>query len=247
MNEKIIGLIPCRLQSKRLKKKSLLLLNGLPLIVHTYKRSILSKKLNEVYVCTDSVEIIDVLKKYNCKYIKTKNNFNNGTERIASVRKNFQNVKLFIDIQGDEPLINPKDIDSVVNFHLKNKNFDIVVPCIETKKTYSKNIVKIIKNKNKVIYMTRLDAPCEFLKKTKYYKHLSIISFKPEALRNFSKLKKGHIETIESIELMRAIENDFQVGTFESRSDSFSIDIKKDYLKAKIKMKKDRIQKSYKF
>ena len=76
-------------------------------------------------------------------------------------------MELFIDIQGDEPLVNPNDIDDVINFHKKNKNFDIVVPCIETKKTYSKNIVKIIiKNKNKVIYMTRLDALCNFSKKT---------------------------------------------------------------------------------
>ena len=245
MSKKIIGLIPSRLESKRLKQKPLLLLDGLPLIVHTYKRSVLSNKVDEVFVCTDSNKIIDVLKKYNCNFIKTKKNFSNGTERIASVKRFFKNVELFIDIQGDEPLVNPNDIDDVINFHKKNKNFDIVVPCIETKKTYSKNIVKIIKNKNKVIYMTRLDAPCNFSKKTKYYKHLSVISFKPSALINFAKLKKGQIETIENIELMRAIENNYHVGTFESKSDSFSIDIQKDYLKAIKKMKKDKFRKLY--
>lgn len=245
MSNKIVGLIPCRLESKRLKKKSLLILDGLPLIVHTYRRSMLSQKLDEVYVCTDSNKIIKVLKKYGCKYLKTKRNFNNGTERIASVKKFFKNVKFFIDIQGDEPLVSPDDIDDVINFHKSNEKFDIVVPCIETKKTYTKNIVKIIKSNNRVIYMTRLDAPCEFFKKTKYYKHLSVISFKPNALLNFSKLKKGQIETIESIELMRAIENNYQIGTFESKSDSFSIDIKNDYLKAKRRIKKDKFRKFY--
>lgn len=245
MRKKIIGLIPSRLESKRLKKKPLLILDGLPLIVHTYKRSMLSQKIDEVYVCTDSNKIIEELKKYGCKYIKTRKNFNNGTERIASVRKFFKDVEFFIDIQGDEPLVSPNDIDDVIDFHKSNKKFDIIVPCIETKKTYSKNIVKIIKNKNRVIYMTRLDAPCDFSKKTKYYKHLSVISFKPNALKDFSKLKKGKIETIESIELMRAIENDYKVGTFESKSDSFSIDIKHDYLKAKRKIKKDKFRKLY--
>ena len=244
-SKKIIGLIPSRLESKRLKHKPLLILDGLPLIVHTYKRSMLSQKIDEVYVCTDSNKIIKVLKKYGCKFIKTKKNFNNGTERIASVRKSFKKVELFIDIQGDEPLVRPNDIDDVITFHRKNKKFDIVVPCIETKKTNTKNIVKIIKNNNKVIYMTRLDAPCDFNKRTKYYKHLSVISFKPNSLSNFSKLKKGEIETIESIELMRAIENNLQVGTFESKSDSFSIDIKKDYLKAKLKIKKDKFRQLY--
>ena len=138
-SKKIIGLIPSRLESKRLKHKPLLILDGLPLIVHTYKRSMLSQKIDEVYVCTDSNKIIKVLKKYGCKFIKTKKNFNNGTERIASVRKSFKKVELFIDIQGDEPLVRPNDIDDIITFHRKNKKFDIVVPCIETKKTNTKN------------------------------------------------------------------------------------------------------------
>ena len=243
--KKIIGLIPTRLMSKRLKKKALLILDGLPLIVHTYKRALISKKIDDVYVCTDSSKIIDILKKYKCKYIKTKKNFFNGTDRIASVCNKFKNVKFFIDIQGDEPLLNPNDIDNVIKFHSKNKNFDIVVPCLKTKKTNSKNIVKIVKNKNKVIYMTRLDAPLNFAKYTSFYKHLSVISFKPQALKKFKKLQRGEIEKIESIELMRAIENELSVGTFVSTSNSFSVDIKKDYNKAIKEIKNDYFRKFY--
>ena len=113
--------------SKRLKKKALLMLDGLPLIVHTYRRALISKKIDDVYVCTDSSKIIGILKKYKCKYIKTKKNFYNGTDRIASVCNKFTNVKFFVDIQGDEPLLNPNDIDNVIKFHSKNNNFDIVV------------------------------------------------------------------------------------------------------------------------
>jgi len=243
--KKIIGLIPTRLMSKRLKKKALLMLDGLPLIVHTYRRALISKKIDDVYVCTDSSKIIGILKKYKCKYIKTKKNFYNGTDRIASVCNKFTNVKFFVDIQGDEPLLNPNDIDNVIKFHSKNNNFDIVVPCLKTKKTNSKNIVKIVKNKNKVIYMTRLDAPLNFTVNINFYKHLSVISFKPKALRKFKKLKRGEIEKVESIELMRAIENDLSVGTFVSKSNSFSVDIKKDYSKAIKEIKKDYFRKFY--
>tara|TARA_X000000950_G_scaffold288823_1_gene407654 strand:+ start:3489 stop:4223 length:735 start_codon:yes stop_codon:yes gene_type:complete len=242
---KIIGLIPSRLESRRLKNKPLLILDKIPLIIHTYKRALLSKKLDEVFVCTDNEKIIQVLKKYNCKYIKTKKNFTNGTDRIASVVSKFKNIRLFIDIQGDEPLINPHDIDKLIDFHTSNNQYDIVVPCLKTKKTKSKNIVKIIKSKNNIIYMTRLDAPCDFVKKTSYYKHLSVISFKPDALKKFPKLKNKEIESIESIELMRAIENFFKLGTFVSKSDSFSIDIKSDYFKAKKQIKKDKFRKLY--
>lgn len=242
---KIIGLIPSRLESRRLKNKPLLILDKIPLIVHTYKRALLSKKLDEVFVCTDNEKIIQVLKKYNCKYIKTKKNFTNGTDRIASVASKFKNISLFIDIQGDEPLINPHDIDKLIDFHTNNNRYDIVVPCLKTKKTKSKNIVKIVKSGNNIIYMTRLDAPCDFIKKTIYYKHLSVISFKPDVLKKFPNLKNKEIESIESIELMRAIENFFKLGTFVSKSDSFSIDIKSDYLKAKKKIKKDKFRKLY--
>ena len=71
-----------------------------------------------------------------------------------------------MDIQGDEPLVSPEDIDNVIDFHNKNNKFDVVVPCIETKKLIQRTLLKLSNTKIKVIYMTRLDAPCGFQKKT---------------------------------------------------------------------------------
>ena len=78
----IIGLIPSRLNSKRLKQKPLIKIDGLPIIVHTFKRAMMSKKLDDVYVCTDSLKIADVVKKYGGKFILTSKSHRNGTERI---------------------------------------------------------------------------------------------------------------------------------------------------------------------
>jgi 3-deoxy-manno-octulosonate cytidylyltransferase (CMP-KDO synthetase) len=244
--KKIIGLIPCRLNSKRLKNKALIKINNYPLIVHTYKRANLSKLLNELYVCTDSDEIIHQLKKFDCKYIKTKSNFINGTERIASVCQTFDS-KLFLDIQGDEPLINPNDIDNVIKFHLRNlKKFDIVLPFQEIKKINSKNIVKLLAHQNKVYFMTRSSSPFPFKENNFYYKkHLSIISFTKAALIKFSKSKPSFYEKIEGIELLRAIENNLRVGTFKSSSSSFSVDIKEDLNRVIKFMINDKIQKRY--
>ena len=161
----ILGLIPSRLSSKRLFQKPLVNINGLPLIIHTLLRAKMSKKLHKVVVCTDSSKIYDLVKSYNGEAIMTSKKHKNGTERIAEVAKKFK-CRLVVDIQGDEPLINPKDIDKVINFHSKNKRFDIVVPFIKAKNINNKNIVKIVNNnKNRILYMSRSNIPFPFKKK----------------------------------------------------------------------------------
>ena len=246
---KKIILIPSRINSKRLPAKALLKIENIPLIIHTYKRACLSKLKDEVYVCTDSKKIIQVCKRFNAKYILTKSSHQNGTERIAEAAKKLKLKKkdIIIDVQGDEPLINPKDIDSTIRFFKKN-NFQIVVPNIDMFSINKKNTVKlIINNKNQILWMTRSDAPYDFkLKRYILKKHLSIIVFNQSSLLKYSKLKKSFYEKIESIELLRALENNFKMGSNRVNSNSFSIDIKDDFRKAKIFFKKDKIKKLYK-
>ena len=93
---KYIVLIPTRLESVRLPGKALLELDGLPIIVHTAKRAMLSKKASDVFVCTDSQKIIDVCKKFEIKTIKTLSKFTNGTERIASISNNLKMMLLLM-------------------------------------------------------------------------------------------------------------------------------------------------------
>ena len=140
----IIGLIPSRLNSKRLKEKPLLEIDKLPIIVHSFKRSKLSKKLDDVIVCTDHKRIVNVVKKYGGKATMTSKKHKNGTERIYEVAKKLKNVELIVDIQGDQPLINPTSIDKTIEFHQKNKNFDIVLASmLISEDPGNKSLVKI--------------------------------------------------------------------------------------------------------
>ena len=109
----ILGLIPSRLHSTRLKKKPLLEIDGLPIIVHTLKRSMLSKKLDKVIVCTDSEEIKKIVNDNGGEALLTSPDHKNGTERIAEIAKKFKS-DLVVDIQGDEPLVSPYDIDKII-------------------------------------------------------------------------------------------------------------------------------------
>jgi len=231
----IIGLIPSRLNSRRLKHKPLLEIDGLPIVVHTFKRALLSKKLDRAIVCTDSKKIKDVVDK-------------NGTERIAEVAKKFKRAKLFIDIQGDEPLVDPKDIDKVIDFHKKNKHFDIVVPCMRANHNVkSRNLVKVVFSDNgKIIYFSRAQVPYDYKDKNiKYFRDLSVVSFLPQALKKYSKLKMGTIEKIEGIELIRAIENNLNLGTFVTKGSSFAVDVNQDLMRAINFMPNDPNRKLY--
>lgn len=247
--KRVLGLIPCRIGSKRLHAKALLPINNYPLIVHVYKRAKLSKMLNDVYVCCDHKKIYETVKRHGGKAILTSKKHKNGTERIAEGYKLLKKkYDLIVDIQGDEPLINPYHINEVINFHKKNLSTDIIVPSLTIKHSQNENIVKVIKDKNKnVLYFSRSSIPYNFQKKTpNLQKHLSIISFKPKALQTYARSKQTSLEKVEGIELLRALEVGLKIKSPNLSGDSFSIDIKEDYIKAKIKFEKDRFFELYK-
>ena len=244
-----LGLIPLRLKSKRLFNKPLLNLLGLPLFVHVYRRAKYSALLDDIIVCCDDKRILKVAKKYDVKCIMTKKHHKNGTERIAEAyRKIKRKYDLIVDIQGDEPLLNPRHIDSVINFHLKNNNADIVLPSLKINKKKQTSIVKVIKSQtNEVVYLSRKDLPFDYNnnKTGTLLKHLSIISFKPEALKKFANSKKTKLEITENIELLRAIEIGLKIKSFNLKGESFSVDIKKDYINAKKSLAEDKLFKKY--
>ena len=138
-------------------QKPLIEIEGIPLVIHTYRRAKLSKKLDDVFICCDDKRIFNIAKKYNAKAILTSSHHKNGTERICEAYlKNKKKFDLIIDIQGDEPLISPYHIDRLIEFHKKNKLIDIVLPHLLVKNLNNPNLVKIVSDKkNNVLYLSR--------------------------------------------------------------------------------------------
>lgn len=207
----------------------------------------LSKIIDEVYVCTDNKEIIDVCKKYDIQTIKTRKNFKNGTERIASVANKFKNY-LIVDVQGDEPLTNPNTIDKVINFHLKNKyKPEIVIPTRIMSHDSGETNVRVLSSKsNRIMYLSRAKIPYNYKNTVSFVdKHVSTITFSYSGLMKYKKLKPSPLEIIEDIELLRALENDMNVFSYKIKEKSFSVDINDDYLKAKIAMSNDPFRDKY--
>ena len=243
----ILGLIPSRLNSKRLKEKPLLKIDNLPIVVHAYQRARMSKKLDDIIVCTDHIKIKKIIEDIGGKAILTSPKHKNGTERIYEVAKKYKNLKLVVDIQGDQPLIDPNAIDKTIGFHEKNKKFDIVLPSMPVK--YNQDNPSLVKTtftkKGEILYFSRIKTPFDYRKKITYYKNLSIVSFKPKALKQFYYSKMGEIEKIENIELMRALENNLKLGTFVVKGSDFAVDIQADFFRAVEVMKKDKLRKKY--
>ena len=239
---KIIGLIPSRFGSKRLPGKALADISGLPVIIHVAKRALLSKSLNQVIVCTDSEEIANKCTEYNINSVMTDSHFRNGTERIASVIDNYD-FDFAIDIQGDEPLVNPNHISYVAENISKNyKKAEILIPTLEVPFSSPETIVRVQSSlSGRIMTLTRASLPHRYsLPTNTIQKHLSVIGFTKTALKKYSKLSPTPNELSEDIELLRALENDMSLYTLPVEGNSFSIDVQDDLLKARVAMKSDR-------
>ena len=243
----IIGLIPSRLNSKRLKEKPLLKIDGLPIIVHTFKRAQLSKKLDDVIVCTDHQKIVDVVKSHGGKAVLTSKKHRNGTERIYEVAKKIKS-ELIIDIQGDEPLVNPEHIDIVAEKISRNtRNEDILIPTLDVPFSSPETIVRVQSSlSGRVMTLSRANIPHRYsLPISTIQKHLSVIGFTKYALKKYIEFSPSPIEQSEDIELLRAIENDMRVYSIPIKGNSFSIDIQDDLLRARVAMKSDKYFSKY--
>lgn len=246
INKKIIILLPARYLSTRIKNKLLKNLNGIPLIAHTILRTKMIKNIEKIIVCTDSVIIKKLVEKFGIKSVMTSLKHKNGTERIAEASKKMK-ADLFVDIHSDEAVLDPRNVEKLIKFHLKNMHFDIVVPHKISNSSGGKNVVKMVFNKNnKILYFSRAKVPLDFRsKEDKFFHHLDTISFKPEALKKFSNYPEGKLEKIEGIELMRALENNLSVGTLPIKTNSFSINTSEDFIRAKKYLKTDKLYKKY--
>tara|TARA_B100001093_G_scaffold92843_1_gene84997 strand:- start:4579 stop:5328 length:750 start_codon:yes stop_codon:yes gene_type:complete len=241
----IVALLPARLKSTRIKEKLLKKIKNIPLILHTAYRVKLCPLINRVIICTDSNKIKSLCERNNFEVFMTNKKFLNGTERIASVADKVK-ADLIIDVHADEGILDPGNLAKLIKFHKKNKNFDIIVPHKKSLDAKDKNTVKLVFSKNKkIIYFSRAVTPFPFRVKGSFFHHLDIISFKPSVLKRFKNLKMSYLEKIEGIELLRAIENNYSLGTFEIPTTTFSINTPKDLMLAKKLIKKDKYLKKY--
>ena len=223
-----IGIIPARLDSKRFPKKILKPLNGKPMIANTVERSLMAKRLDKVILAIDSEETKNALKGFGFEIKMTSKDHNSGTDRVAEVIESIKEAKIIINIQGDEPMIDPKIIDALVE---KIEN-----PLVEFATVISKNLVASdILNPNVVKAFINENKEIIDFKRNIFdsqiggaYRHIGIYGYKRDTLMRFTKLETSYNESTEKLEQLRAIDNGIKINAIIKDYESISIDTEQD-------------------
>ena len=228
-DQKVIAILPARLESTRLPRKALKDICGLPMIVHVFKRCLLSKKLDEVYVATDSFEIKEVVEKYGGKVIMTSSKHETGTDRIAEAALELD-AEIIVNIQGDEALVNPKYIDRVTNELIENPDINVGILVNSFSKKDSPSDIKVVLNKNNdVMYLSRSDIPSgSRLNNPPMLKAYHIVPFRKKFLLEYAQMDRGSLEKIEFNEYVRILENGERIRAVNVESDAVSVDTPED-------------------
>lgn len=243
---KVIGIIPSRLKSKRLPNKALVDICGLPMIVHVFKRAMMSRALDEVYVATDSKEIFDTIVNYGGKAVMTSSKHKNGTERIAEAAK-LLGGDIVVNIQGDEPLLEPKHITAAVNA-LKNDNKVNIAILVTpfTKKNSGSDIKAVLDKNNNILYCSRNDIPSNARSEVKnLLKMCFIVPFKRAFLFKYAAMKQTPLEQVEFNEYLRILENGYKIRAVHVKDARISVDTFDDLAEVRKLMRKDKLRFKY--
>ena len=245
--QKVVAILPSRIESSRLPRKALLDICGLPMIVHVFKRCLLAKKLDEVYVATDSNEIKEVVEKHGGRVIMTSSNHQTGTDRIAEAANKID-AEIIVNVQGDEALVNPKYIDKVVDELLENPDINVgILVNPYFKKNSPSDIKVVLNNNNDVLYASRSDIPSDSrTKDPSKLKAYHIVPFRKPFLLQFSKWEKGTLEKIEFNEYLRILEHGERIRAVLVDSDAVSVDTYEDLEYVRKIMLEDELFEIYK-
>jgi len=229
-------IIPARLSSSRLPNKVLAKINNKPMIIWCAE---VANKIDDVCIATDSQEVIEVCKKYNFKAVLTNKNHKSGSDRIKEAADilGLNNEEIVINMQGDEPFLEPEILKAVKDKLNKIKNRDFtMVSCykeISELEAEDPNLVKVVIDQNSnALYFSRSKIPYNRDNVPHTYKgHIGIYGFNKKSLDMFVNLK-GHLEHIEKLEQLRVIENGKKITMIKVETKSFGIDTKEDLQKA---------------
>jgi 3-deoxy-manno-octulosonate cytidylyltransferase (CMP-KDO synthetase) len=234
---KILGIIPARHASTRFPGKPLALIAGKPLIQHVVERCQQAKLLLDVIVATDDTRIWEVAQNF-CRAEMTRPEHPSGSDRIAEVAARCE-CDAVINIQGDEPLIDPAVIDAVAGALQKNQLSTAATPIRNAEEYDNPNVVKVVVNlAGRALYFSRRTVPflreaasrsvSEQLAAFPFLKHLGIYGYRRETLLRLIRFPESPLEAAEKLEQLRAIENGIEIRVVKVDYDSVGVDVPAD-------------------
>lgn len=231
----VVVVIPARYGSSRLPGKPLVSLAGKPMVQRVYERAKLAQTVSRVVVATDDQRIVDAIQVIGGEARLTRSDHRTGTERIAEVAAH-DSGDIFVNVQGDEPLIDPAAIDTAVGALLEEPAAQVATIATVVRHAadvMDPNVVKTVLDfEGNALYFSR--APIPWIRDTqqkmsvKYWKHLGLYVFQKDALLEYPTLPQGDLEKIEQLEQLRWLENGWKIRVAEVAHDSVSVDVPED-------------------
>jgi len=233
---KVAVVIPARYASTRLPAKPLHPIAGKPLIQHVWERCARAKGIESVIVATDDMRIAEAAFAFGAEVAMTSPKHRSGTDRVAEVAKKLRGYTHIINVQGDEPLVDPKVVAALASTMAKDKKIEMITSAsvfTPDDDLTNPNMVKVVLDREKNgLYFSR--SPIPYLRgdgvKPAYYRHQGLYGYTTKFLLQFVKWKPGILEQAESLEQLRALENGAKIRVIMARDAAVSVDTPEDVL-----------------
>lgn len=235
----VVGVIPARYASTRLPAKPLVDLLGKPMVQRVYEQAKQSRLLHDVIVATDDERIATAVKAFGGKVMLTSSQIRSGSDRLAVIAEDVRG-DIFVNIQGDEPLINPLMIDRAVQVVLDDAHAQIgtLAKKIESADDlHNPNVVKVVVDggmfallfsRSVIPHIREQSDPRRWLEHHTFYKHIGLYVFRREALLTFARLPESPLERAEKLEQLRALEAGIKIKVALTEFESVPVDTEED-------------------
>ena len=231
----VIAVIPARYESSRFPGKPLASIAGKPMIQHVVERARQARRVSRVIVATDDDRIRAAVTSFGGEAAMTRRDHRSGTERIAEVAVHLP-AEIYVNVQGDEPLISPEVIDAAVETISSDAEIQVATLCVpisQPAEIMDPNVVKIVTDfDSNALYFSR--APIPWVRDAaqpvaaRHFKHIGIYAFRREALLEFPTLPPGELEHLEQLEQLRWLENGYRIRVGECEYSGVAVDVPAD-------------------
>ncbi|MEK6666506.1 MAG: 3-deoxy-manno-octulosonate cytidylyltransferase [candidate division NC10 bacterium] len=229
---RVLGVIPARLHSTRLPRKVLREIAGVPMVAHVFRRARRSPLLSDLLVATDAQEVVDACRALGIPAVMTSPDHPSGTDRVWEVSRS-RVADVYVNIQGDEPLISPGHIQALVEPFQRRPETQVTTLRIRAsvEEAADLNVVKVVcKVWGDALYFSRLPIPCDRdgTAAPTYWKHLGIYAYRREALEGFHRFPPSALETAERLEQLRFLEHGIPIHVVETEEPTIGVDTEAD-------------------
>ncbi len=239
----IVGIVPARYSSVRFPGKPLALLAGRPMLLHVLDAGRAARRLSRVVVATDDERIAAVVRGAGGEVILTSRDAASGTDRLAEAARS-RPADVYVNIQGDEPMMSPSNIDRAVEALLvsgRRRIATLSVPLPEAEAS-DPNVVKVaVARDGRALYFSRAPIPYPRGGSAAYRKHLGLYAYRAAALAEIAALEPSPLETMESLEQLRWLEAGYDIWVAEAATDSIGVDTPEDLARVEELMKKEAV------